>query len=112
MVPATQNIKVMRGDTEIFIISLTNADSTPVDLTGSAFASQIRYTYDSPTIAASFVCSVESPTTGVLTLTLTAAASALLNTGLAYWDLQKTDSGVVNTVLSGKCTVLADVTRV
>lgn len=112
MVPAIQNIKVMRGDTEVFVISLINANSTPVDLTGSTFASQIRYEYDSTTIAASFTCVVTDVVGGVVTLTLPAASSAFLNVGLAYWDLQRTESGTVSTVISGKCNVLADVTRI
>lgn len=112
MVPATQNIKVMRGDTEVFVIKLTNSDSTPVDLTGSTFASQIRYEYDSATIAATFTCAITNATGGEVTLTLSSASSSLLNTGLAYWDLQRSKVGVVDTILAGKCTIMADVTRI
>ena len=39
-------------------------------------------------------------------------SSAALTAGPAYWDLQRTEGGVVNTILSGKCTILADVSRV
>jgi len=111
MVPAIQNIKIMRGDTEIFVITLTNPDSTPINLTGSVFASQIRYEYDSTTVAASFNCVITDAVNGVVTLTLPAASSVALNSGAAYWDLQRNESGVINTILSGKCTILADVTR-
>jgi|LakMenEpi03Aug12_release.lakeMendotaPanAssembly.Ray.scaffolds.fasta_scaffold51877_9 hypothetical protein len=112
MVPATQNIKITRGDTEVFVFTLENADGTAMNLTGSTFNSQIRYTYDSATIAASFTCVLTNAVGGVVTATLSAGDSALLTTGSAFWDLQRTESGVVTTILSGKCTVLPDVTRV
>jgi hypothetical protein len=111
MVPATQNIKITRGDTEIFVFSFKNADGTAMNLTGSVFASQIRYTYDSATVAASFACAVTNALGGEVTLTLSATSSALITVGVAQWDLQRTVDGVVTTILSGKCTVLPDVTR-
>lgn len=111
MVPATQNIKITRGDTEVFVFTLQNSDGTAINLTGSTFASQIRYQYDTATIAASFTCVVTNAVGGVVTSTLSAANSAALVAGSAFWDLQRTESGVVTTILSGKCTILPDVTR-
>ncbi|CAB4171926.1 hypothetical protein UFOVP923_37 [uncultured Caudovirales phage] len=111
MVPATQNIKITRGDTEVFVFSLQNSNGTAMDLTGSTFASQIRYAYDSTLAAASFVCVLTNPTGGVVTATLAAGDSALLTAGAAYWDLQRTEGSVVTTILSGKCSILPDVTR-
>lgn len=111
MVPAKQDIKVMRGDTEVFNITLSDSAGTPINLTGDTFASQIRYNRDDVTIAASFTCVITDAPNGVVQLTLGAVASAALNDGVAYWDLQRTSGANVSTVLSGKCTVLADVTR-
>jgi hypothetical protein len=111
MVPAKQDIKIMRGDTEVINVTVKNPDGTPVNLTGDTFASQIRYTRDSATIAASFSCVVSNAAGGVVTLTLSSASSATLTAGLAYWDLQRTSGGIVSTIVAGKCTVLADVTR-
>lgn len=111
MVPAKQDIKVMRGDTEIFKITLSDSTGSPINLTGDSFASQIRYNRDDPSPAATFTCTISNAVGGVVTLTLSSAASAALNDGPAYWDLQRTSAGVVSTVLGGKCTVLADVTR-
>jgi hypothetical protein len=111
MVPATQNIKITRGDTEVFVFTLQNADGSAMNLTGSTFGSQIRYTYDSAAIAASFTCVLTNAIGGVVTATLSAGDSALLTAGPAYWDLQRTIDGVVTTILSGKCTILPDVTR-
>lgn len=111
MVPAKQDIKVMRGDTEIFNISLADSSGSPINLTGDTFASQIRYTRDDATAAAVFSCVVTNAVGGVVQLTLSSASSAALTAGTAYWDLQRTSGGSVSTVLAGKCTVLADVTR-
>ncbi len=111
MVPAKQNITIMRGDTEVFNITLTNSASSPIDLTGSTFLSQIRYERDSSTVAASFSCSITDAVAGKVTLTLSSASSAGLTAGTAFWDLQQTVSGVVTTLIAGKCTILADVTR-
>lgn len=111
MVPAKQDIKIMRGDTEVFNITLSDSTGTPINLTGDTFASQIRYTRDATTVAASFTCVITDAPNGVVQLTLGSTASAALDDGVAYWDLQRTSGSVVSTVLSGKCTVLADVTR-
>jgi len=112
MVPATQNIKIMRGDTEVFVISLKDSANVAINLSSSTFISQVRYERDAATVAASFTCVVTDAINGVVTLTMTPIASAALTAGPAYWDLQRTEGGVVNTILSGKCTILADVSRV
>jgi hypothetical protein len=111
MVPATQNIKIMRGDTEVFVITLKDSANVPIVITGNTFISQIRYLRDSASIAASFTCVVTDGPNGVVTLTLTAGDSATLVAGPAFWDLQRTNASVVSTILSGKCTILADVSR-
>jgi len=111
MVPAKQDIKIMRGDTEVFNITISDSAGSPVNLTGSSFASQIRYTRDATSVAASFTCVITDAANGVVQLTLGSTASAALDDGVAYWDLQRTFGSTVSTILSGKCTVLADVTR-
>ncbi len=111
MVPAKQNITIMRGDTEVFNITLTDSAGAAIDLTGSTFLSQIRYERDSSTVAASFTCSITNAAAGQVALTLSSASSAGLTAGTAFWDLQRTLAGVVTTLVAGKCTILADVTR-
>lgn len=111
MVPAKQDIKIMRGDTEVLNITITDSAGVPVNLAGDVFTSQIRYNRNDTTVAASFVCVVTNAAQGQVQLTLSSNSSALLNDGTAYWDLQRDDSGVITTVVAGKCTVLADVTR-
>lgn len=112
MTPAKQDIKVMRGDTEIFNVYLKNDADTPIDVTGDTFASQIRYNRDDTSIAASFTVSVVDAVNGQIRLTLSSDSSAALVAGNAFWDCQRTTSGGVRTTfIAGKCTILADVTR-
>jgi hypothetical protein len=110
--PATANIRVMRGDTEIIIVTVTGADGvTPINITGRSYSAQIRYERNSPTIAATFACVVSNGAAGQVTLTLSAIDSATLTDGAAFWDLQENNAGIITTVVAGKCTILADVTR-
>lgn len=111
MVPAKQDIKIMRGDTEVFNIFVTDSAGAAVDLTGDTFTSQIRYNRDDTSIAASFTCAIIDAADGHVRLTLSATSSATLTAGTGYWDLQRNNDGVVTTIVAGKCTILADVTR-
>jgi hypothetical protein len=111
MVPAKQNLKITRGDTEIVNIYIKDEDSNPVDVTGDSFASQIRYNKDDASAAATFVAEVVDGSAGHVRLTLSYTASAVLIEGPAFWDVQRTSGTVRTTFLSGSCTVLGDVTR-
>lgn len=110
---ATQDLTITRGDTETVIATMTSDGVTPIDITGRTYASQIRSSPDSTTIAATLTCTLTTPVSGIMTSVLSSTASALLTPGYYYWDLQETvtSTGVVSTVLSGLVTVLADVTR-
>jgi len=109
--PADQDLIITRGDTETLVVTITTDGSTPVNITGRTYASQIRSQQDSTTIKASFTCTVTSAVNGQVTCVLSATSSAALSAGLYFWDLQETASGVVSTILAGTVTVLADVTR-
>ena len=109
--PADQDLTITRGDTETLVVTITTDGSTPVNITGRTYASQIRSQQDATTIKASFTCTVTNGAAGEVTCVLSATSSATLSAGLYFWDLQETASGVVSTILSGNVTVLADVTR-
>ena len=111
MVPAKQDIKIMRGDTEVFNITIVDSAGSALDLTGDIFTSQIRYNREDITIDATFNCTIVDPLLGLVRLTLPAGTSAGLIPGAAFWDLQRNDSSVITTLIAGKCTILADVTR-
>ncbi len=109
--PASHNLKFVRGDTQDFTITVTEDGTTPRNLTGYTFRAQIRASKDSSTIAGEFACTVATPASGVVRLVLSAAASAALPDEILYWDFEQTVGGVVTTLLAGKCTVVGDITR-
>ena len=109
--PAEQDLVVTRGDTLTVNVTMTTNGTTPINITGRTYASQVRQFPDDPTASASFVCTIINGSTGNLQLVMSAADTAVLDSGNYYWDLQETASGVVSTVLAGAFVVLADVTR-
>lgn len=109
-VPTTQNLTIMRGDTESLVINMDDG-SGAINITGRTYRAQIRQTKESTIIAASFTCVITNAAAGQVTCTLSAATTATLTPGIYYWDFEETNSGVVSTILAGSVNVLADVTR-
>lgn len=110
-VPADQDLTITRGDTETLVVTITDGNSTPIDVTGRTYRAQIRSQQDSTTIKASFVCVVTDGAAGKVTCTLSSINSASLSAGLYFWDFEENASEVISTIISGNVTVLADVTR-
>lgn len=109
--PGKKDLKFVRGDTQDFTIQIMEDGTTPRNLTGYTFAAQIRTEPNAGSISASFTCTVPNPSNGTVRLVLPAVTSATLPDDVLYWDFQQTFSGDVTTLLAGKCTVVADVTR-
>lgn len=106
--PGKLNIKVTRGDTDGIPI-LIQEGGIPADLTGRTYTAQLRRSAGSTT-----AIDVEVDTTdadsGSLVLRLSADDTEAL-TGDYFWDLQQTIGGTVRTILAGKWSFTADVTR-
>lgn len=80
------------------------------NITGYAFAAQIRTV--TGTLAATFTCTVTSPSTGVFQIALTGAETSALVAGTLYlWDLEVTISGATSELLRGNVTVVGEVTQ-
>jgi len=110
-VPGEASIVITRGDTTTLVITITSNGTTPIDITGRTYTSQVRQNADDPTAEATFACTLTTPASGVLTCVLSATQTATLEPGNHVWDLQENASGTISTVLAGAFTVLADVTR-
>ena len=110
-VPATQNLTITRGDTEVVVITINDNAGVPLNITGRTYRAQIRATKDSSVVSAAFVCVVTNAAAGEVTCTLTAGNASTLAVGKQYWDFEENYSGIITTILAGTVTVLADVSR-
>ena len=109
--PARQDLTITRGDTETIAVTITTDGTTPVDISGRTYASQMRTTPDIAAIAATATCSIINAAAGQVNVVFSATSTATLDPGYYYWDFQENASGVISTILSGTVTVLPDVTR-
>lgn len=103
-------LELYRGDTAgwQFVLWADAGRTQPVDLTGAVAAAQIRPSPDNVD-AVDLACVISLP--NKIDVTVEPAVSAAAATG--SWDLQVTyPTGNVVTVVAGKVTVTADVTRV
>lgn len=101
-------------------IAFTNADGTPVDLTGTLLSAALRKYPLDETPVASFVVTVPTPAAGLATLSLTDEETAALPCGNTlrddasryHWDLKFVDAaGNVSSPMFGRVRVAAGVTR-
>lgn len=109
------DLTLMQGDTFGATVTVYMPDgTTPMNLTGFRVDAHIRrgpadqYTE----IAATIVTTVSDPAAGTIALSLAPTVTALL-TGVYQWDLQLiSPGGIVTTVLRGKVSLIAEITRV
>lgn len=110
MSAAYLDIIIEEGATWVQIITIVDSSGTPMNLTGctvtfKGYAPGKIIVID---LSTSSGIVLTSPTTGVLTITLSAAATEALdpNTGRIWYDLEVTDTGSnTKRVLNGLITV-------
>jgi hypothetical protein len=106
-----QDLSIYQGDDYQAMVNVVNADGTPADITGYSVAAQIRRKVAdaASTVDAELVTEVESPT---IKLFLGHEKTVQLS-GVYAWDLQLTETatGFITTILTGKVTILQEVTR-
>lgn len=106
MPPGAYHLDIYQGD--VFTLSL----DFDVDLTGYTLEAQIRHDPDDTTPAETLTVTVTDAANGLVQLSLTAVETAALLPQRYWWDLQWTDpSGDVRTILRGRATVTAEITR-
>lgn len=106
----TADLFVYQGDTPGWTVNVTDEGGTPVDISGYTAKAQIRRAAADadPEVAAEMSAVVQSP---FVHLALTASQTAAM-TGRYVWDLQLSGAGgEVITIMAGKVTVRAEVTR-
>lgn len=116
----TENISIIRGDTNRFEISVTSdLDGSVVDLTGASVWFTLKKSRDDTdenkifqkTVGAGVL--IADPAGGVVRVTIEASDSVSLSPLRLYaYDLQvKTATNDIFTPISGTVSVVADVTR-
>tara|TARA_Y100000310_G_C20629232_1_gene787651 strand:- start:519 stop:860 length:342 start_codon:yes stop_codon:yes gene_type:complete len=111
---AIANLIVDQGATFTSTITVYNTDDTLFNLTGYTGASQIRKSYSSSSASATFtVAFATDRTLGQLTVSLTAAQTALLDEGRYVYDVEvtKTSDSTVTRVIQGIVTVSPNATK-
>lgn len=98
---ATYNITIEQGADWSRDLFLTTATQGAVNISGRTFSSQIRQ-FPSGTVATSISCTVVSAAGGQLRLSVTSAASLLVPTAGAKYDLlMVTSAGIATRLLAG-----------
>jgi len=106
--PVTVDLNIYAGDDFSFTVTVTNADGSTPNLTGQTAKAEVRVTPGDATALVTFTCTIA---TNVITLTLPHTASTGLPAATVY-DCQLTDSGgAITTLIAGKITSTADVTK-
>ena len=109
---ALSNIYIDQGSDFSTVISLTDSNNDALNLTGYSALAQIRKTYGSTTIAATFT-TVLTTDSGQLTMSLTDVVTAAMTSGRYVYDVLLTDgSGDKTRVLEGQAVLTPGVSRV
>ena len=109
---ALSNIYIDQGADFTTVISLTDSNNDALNLTGYSALAQIRKTYGSTTIAATFT-TVLTADSGQLALSLTDTVTAAMGSGRYVYDVVLTDgSGDKTRVLEGQAVLTPGVSRV
>jgi|TARA_B110000263_G_scaffold238515_1_gene239789 hypothetical protein len=108
---ALSNIYIDQGSDFTTTISLTDSNGDILVLTGYSVLAQIRKTYGSTTIAATFTTAL-SADSGQLTLSLADTVTTGMDSGRYVYDVLLTDaSGDKTRVLEGQAVLTPGVSR-
>lgn len=102
-----------QGTTFRNVINLTDdISNVPINIYGYTVSSQMRRSYYSVNATANITCTISNSSNGEITMSMTAANTALIKSGRYLFDLETVDTtGTVNRVLEGIITVTPQITR-
>ncbi len=108
---AISNLYIDQGTDFNVTVDVTNTDGSVLNLSNYTAVSQIRKTYGSSTVSATFATSIAAAQ-GQVTLTLTDTQTAGLTAGRYVYDLNITSSaGTTTRVVEGQVVLTPGVTR-
>ncbi len=111
MSAARYNLVIDQGSD--FAVDFTiSEDGAVKNLTGFSARAQMRSTKLSSSIAATFTCTIATPSSGVIRMALPNATSSALTSGRFYYDLEifTTEDTAVIRLLQGDVDVTQEVT--
>lgn len=112
MSAARYNLVIDQGSD--FAVDFTiNEEGSAKDLTGFSARAQMRATKTSSTVAATFTCTIPTPTNGTVRMSLPHATSTSMAAGRYFYDLEIFTSGdaSVTRILQGEVDLTQEVTR-
>ena len=106
------NLSVDQGATFTAEVAVSDTNGDILDLTGYTAEGQIRKTYTSSTSIA-FTAAIESPASGNVNISLSAAQTGAMKPGRYVYDVEITNDGgtTVTRILEGQVEVTPSVTR-
>lgn len=110
IVPASLDFTFVRGDDFSIVLTFSDENGDPIDMSDSTFRAQFRRKASASSSVA-FTVDDSEAADGKVTLSLSSAVTgALLHTFL--WDFERVfPDDAVQTLMAGEMKVLADVTR-
>lgn len=107
-------LTIDQGATFSTVITLTEDDNTPLDLTNHEFEAQIRKSYYSVNPTANLSVTIENAANGVVRMSLDAANTANIKAGRYLYDVKMIKPDASNTtirVVEGIVTITPQVSR-
>jgi hypothetical protein len=105
-------LEIDQGTTFNVDLDLSEANSTPINVSGYIFTSSIRKSYYSSRVTANLVVSVTNASNGNVSLSLAAANTANIKAGRYLFDIKQVDpQNTVTRLVEGIITVNPQVTK-
>jgi hypothetical protein len=113
--PGEHDFTLYRGDSDRISYQFLEADTTPVDLTGSTVTLTARHRLGDALPALTLEATFSSPTTGDFYFDvlpeMTKKVGAFDRPAAMFYDMQYTHQTTIITIVYGKLTILPEVTR-
>jgi hypothetical protein len=112
MSAGTYNLIIDQGTT--FNLDITiKEDDVVKDLTGYSARAQMRATKTASSVAASFTCTIPTPSNGTVKMALSPSTSSAMTAGQFFYDLEiyTSSDAIVKRIVEGTVTLTQEVTR-
>ncbi|WP_220465676.1 DUF7264 domain-containing protein [Microbacterium esteraromaticum] len=108
--PGRGDLSIYAGDTFTAQLTFQTPTGAPMTLPDTGWTAMVRYQRDS-TDGHPITVDTTQAGDGILTLSMPAEVTASIITPTGVWDIQHTDGTTVTTWVTGKVTIIKDVTR-